>query len=350
VYPGGELRLDDVGDGGLLPEGWTEVGVRRFQVSVTEAVALTGTVPPAASGLTREEPAQLFGHEFVGTVIAIEGAAWGLERGSRVASLGKIPCLECRECRRAAESRCLRGGLLGIDFPGCFAETVRVPTHGLVVVPDEVDDRAAAGLQPLSSSIGCFAPAAEYVRGSSAAVLGVGPMGLSLISLARHEGARRIFALARRPETRAAAERAGADVVAGTADELEALVAREDPDGVAVVFEAAGAFVGDEPFGAPLVDLGSRIASRGGRVYSVGNVRGRIDFDPANFRAKSLSYAFPEFADRGDLERAAELAAAGVVPIEASHVLHGMETLPEAIDLTLGKSREGVVGAVQVVV
>lgn len=349
VYPGGELRLDDVVDEEPLRDGWTEVRVRRFQVSVTEAMALA-SADPLASVDPDDVPARLFGHEFVGTVTAIEGSRWGLEPGSRVVSLGKVPCLDCRECRRSAEAHCLAAQLLGIQIPGCFAEVVRVPTHALVAVPDGVDDRAAAALQPLSSSIACFTSAAPSIRGASAAILGAGPMGLSLMSLSRHAGASPVFALARRVETRAAAARAGADVIAGTVAELEDLVAQEAPDGVDIVFEATGVFVGEEPYQAPLLHVASRIASRGGRVCSVGNIRGRIDFDASTFRARSLAYVFPEFADRTDLERAADLVGRGDVPVEASHVLRGLEAFPEALALTLDKGADGVVGAVQVAV
>jgi L-iditol 2-dehydrogenase len=350
MYPSGELSLDDV-ETGPLQQGWSEIRVHRFQLSVSEAFGLTRTPPEgsAAAGALAAGPARLFGHEFTGTVTATAGPSFGIEPGARVVSLGRLPCLDCDQCRRGDESRCQHGRLVGTHFPGCFAESLQVPSHGLVPVPESVDDFSAAGLQPLGSCLAAFGPFVERLRGGAVAVLGAGPMGLFLMSLAHIEGAA-VFALARRPETAAAARRAGADVVAATPDELEQAVAGRAPGGVDVVFEAAGAFVGAEPYSAPLVELAAAIARAGGVVCSVGNVIGRIDFDPSRFKARSLSYVFPEFSERRHLEQAVVLATAGKVSVEASHVLEGLESLPAAIAATLAKGNDGVVGTVQVVV
>jgi threonine dehydrogenase-like Zn-dependent dehydrogenase len=330
-----------------------EVRVDRFQVSASEAAALAAG--PAndrgvlARALAGGRPVQLFGHEFVGTVQAVGGGGSGLRPGMRVVSLGRIPCLACHECRDGREARCVDGLLLGIDTPGCFADTVHVPAHGLVVVPETLDDRAAAALQPFSSCIGCFAAAAGRVRDGAVAVLGAGSMGLFLIALAHMYGGR-VFALARRPEIAAAARRAGADLVAATAEELEEQIATHASEGAAVVFEATGAFVGNEPFAAPLVDLAARIARPGGAVYAVGNVPGSIRVDASRFRAKSLTYVFPELASRDDLGEAVRLANARAVSVEASHVFEGLDALPEALAVALSKGENGVVGTVQVIV
>ena len=52
LHANGELLLDDV-EAGPLPEGWAEVRVHRFQVSVSEAHALTETIESVIHSLIR---------------------------------------------------------------------------------------------------------------------------------------------------------------------------------------------------------------------------------------------------------------------------------------------------------
>ncbi len=351
-HPGGGLRLDEVELGAPQP-GWSEIKVETFQVSVTEALALAGRpgiehdlVHRALAG---SEPRQLFGHEFCGVVSAVgDGDAAGAQVGQRVVALGKVPCLTCEECRAGHEPRCLRSQIVGLHFPGCFAERVHVPTHALVPVDRRLPPKKAAALQPLSSCVACFHPAAADAQDRVVLVLGLGPMGLFLLQLAKLAGARRVIGVARRDAVLEAAREDGITIVDARDTDAERQILDAATDGADVIFEATGAARGKEPYDAPMLDVAVRIARPGATVYGVSTFPGPIRFDPAEWRAKSLRYSFLEFASRRDLVEAHCLVLNGSIRVDVSHIFDGIERLPEAIEATLNKASSGLVGTAQV--
>jgi threonine dehydrogenase-like Zn-dependent dehydrogenase len=355
VYPGGELRLGEVSPP-ALSTGWAEIRVQRFQVSVTEALGLAGR--PGIehnlikSALAAAEPRQMFGHEFCGVVMNTAGDVGGLDAGDRVTSLGKIVCEMCDECRAGRPRFCMAGEILGIHFPGAFAELVQVPARALVDVPTSISDLEAAALQPLSSCIAAYSPAATLAANGTVVVIGLGPMGLFLAQLARNGGASKVIALGRRRETLDAALANGADLaIEFDADAADNVAEATHGLGADVVFEAAGAIGGSkEPFEAPTLDLAARIARRGGSIFEVSTFPGRLQFDATTFRAKSIRYRFLDFAIKDDLAEAARLVEEKRITVDVSHVFEGLDALPEAVQVTLAKSESALVGTAQVVV
>lgn len=75
------------------------------------------------------------GHEVSGVVVeAGPGAEHWLNRSVVVPAV--IPCGECAACRDGRGAICPRQVFLGCDVHGGFATHVRVPAHGLCLVPD----------------------------------------------------------------------------------------------------------------------------------------------------------------------------------------------------------------------
>jgi threonine dehydrogenase-like Zn-dependent dehydrogenase len=336
VHPGGTLRLDQV-PAPAEPREWTEIEVSCFQVSATEVNALGGS-PGYAADLVREKlasgaPAPPFGHEFCGVVLTAPPQSH-LEAGSRVVALGQIG-----------------RSVVGLDIPGCFAERLRLPDDALVEVSEAISDGDAASMQPLSSCLACVR-SAPVREGNTVVVFGLGTMGLFILQLSRMAGARTVVGIGRRSEQLEAALAVGADcVVDARRGEVASEVMRAlgGTSGADVFFEAAGANAGSSEPQSPLgLTLGLEVTAPGGSIVQVGHHAGDVRITPSHFRRKSLRYVFPDFAERSDLERAVALAASGDVQVRASHLLEGIDSLPQAFKLTRERSAHRVVGSVRV--
>lgn len=144
----------------------------------------------------RTAPPWVLGHEVVGRVMAVEsGASFpaGIAHGDRVILPAIMPCRWCAACQRGRLNRCEGRQTLGFrPHPGGFAQCVSVPAHGmqgLLRVPDELDD-ATAALVDTAAVVRNGTRFLGDVFGSSAAVLGAGPVGTIFTLMLAVSGAR----------------------------------------------------------------------------------------------------------------------------------------------------------------
>ncbi|MFP5331426.1 MAG: L-threonine 3-dehydrogenase [Acidimicrobiia bacterium] len=132
----------------------------------------------------------IVGHEFTG-VVADHGAdVEGLGVGTRVSGEGHITCGHCRNCRGGRRNYCRNHLGLGVTRPGAFADYVVLPTENVFAVPDHIDDRVAAILDPLGNAT--HTALAFDVIGEDVLITGAGPIGLMAAAIVRHIGARHV--------------------------------------------------------------------------------------------------------------------------------------------------------------
>lgn len=101
----------------------------------------------------------VLGHEFVGVVEEIQGAA-AHERyanllGKRVVGEINLPCRNalCWYCRQGIYSHCPERTALGIvGHDGIFAEYATLPVENLHLVPEDVSDDEAVFVEPLAAN------------------------------------------------------------------------------------------------------------------------------------------------------------------------------------------------------
>ena len=155
-------------------------------------------------------PAPL-GHELAGDIVMVGEAVNRFELGERVVAANSAPCHKCFFCRRDEKNLC--ENLLFVN--GAYAEFIRIP--GRVVdsntyrVPDHVDYREAALSEPLA----CVLKGVDDTRvraGDTVTVIGLGPIGLMFVRVAKIAGAR-VIAIGRRQEQLDRAEHLGAEVL-----------------------------------------------------------------------------------------------------------------------------------------
>ena len=125
------------------------------------------------------------GHEFCGEVVA-GPAEW---RGVRVAGEISIYCGQCAFCRSGVFSQCLTRRTLGIhNYPGAFAEYLKLPLVNLHRVPEGVSDEAAVFTEPLAAALQVTA-STQIAPGAQVLVLGAGKLGLLIARVLQLAGA-----------------------------------------------------------------------------------------------------------------------------------------------------------------
>jgi L-iditol 2-dehydrogenase len=213
-------------------------------------------------------PPALFGHELAGDVVAVGPAVdeepGGFERGERVVAANSAPCGECYYCARGTENLC--EDLLFNN--GAYAEYIRIPERivrtNMYRIPEHVSYQDAALVEPLA----CVMRGLEETGirpGDTLAVIGLGPIGMMFVRLAKAVYHARVIAIGRRPSQLDRAVRMGAD---------ETVLNCEGADPVGPVREFTGGRGADvviEAVGLPEVwQLAIKLLSRGGVVNFFG--------------------------------------------------------------------------------
>jgi threonine 3-dehydrogenase len=182
----------------------------------------------------------VFGHEFAGVVEAVGAEVNKVRIGDYVSAEGHFACGVCRSCRTGKAHVCRHTRSFGISAPGCFAEYALVPAHN--VIPNELSlpPEIACLQDPLGNAV--QAVLSGELVGKSVAVIGVGPIGLMALAVAKASGAGRIFAVDIHDYRLQMAQRMGADVVinSGGGAFAESLRSHTDGDGAEVVLEMSG--------------------------------------------------------------------------------------------------------------
>jgi 2-desacetyl-2-hydroxyethyl bacteriochlorophyllide A dehydrogenase len=209
----------------------------------------------------RVKPPQVPGHEMAGTIAELGPDVSGWHVGQKVVVRPIISCGQCPACRAGHAHVCHRINVLGVDSPGVFQGSLVVPAGILHRLPDGIDLRRAALVEPLA--VACHDVRLGEVReGQLVVVLGGGPIGLLIALVARQRGATAILAEIN-PTRSAIANQTGIATVDPTSEDLPALIdGRTDGAGADVVFEVSAA----EPSAA----LMARLVRVRGTVVQVG--------------------------------------------------------------------------------
>ncbi|OLC10755.1 MAG: hypothetical protein AUH39_01200 [Chloroflexi bacterium 13_1_40CM_67_9] len=119
-------------------------------------------------------PPLVMGHEFAGTVVAAGRGAREEWSGRRVAVNPLLSCRVCVRCKEGERNLCAERRLIGVHVAGGFAERVSVPAANLVLLPDGVDARIGALVEPLANAVHAVGLALRLGAVQSAVMLGAG--------------------------------------------------------------------------------------------------------------------------------------------------------------------------------
>lgn len=230
-------------------------------------------------------PPSLFGHELAGVVEEVGPGVAGLAPGTPVVVANSAPCGACEYCRQARPSLC--EDLL--FWNGAYAEFAGIPARivekNLLTLPPGLSLRRAAMVEPLACVVRGV-EACGLQAGDSAAVIGVGPIGLMFVVLLRERGVR-VVAAGRSPRRLRRALEMGALAAVSAAEGVDLAVElrQHSPEGRGphAVIEAAGSPATSE--------AAVRAVRKGGKVNLFGGCPAdtRLSLDAARLHYEEVS-------------------------------------------------------------
>lgn len=164
---------------------------------------------------------QILGHEFSGIVEEIGAAVHSVRSGDKVAVAPLIPCGECENCQKGFPAMCTNYSFIGSREPGAMAEYVVVPEENCVKVPETLDLKEAAMIEPLTVAIHGV-DRLDIRSGDRALVFGAGTIGLLTIAVLKARGLKEIIVIDINDHKLELAKKCGADkVINSTSQSLD---------------------------------------------------------------------------------------------------------------------------------
>ncbi|SCL71599.1 S-(hydroxymethyl)glutathione dehydrogenase / alcohol dehydrogenase [Micromonospora citrea] len=250
--------------------GEVRVDVRAAGVCHSDLSMVDGTLAPPYP--------LVLGHEAAGVVVEAGEGVSRVAPGAHVVLNWAPPCRRCWYCGHGEPWLCERSGspaaargntaageplhvTLGL---GALAEAVVVPQEAVIPVPAELPFEAAALLGcAVLTGVGAVRRTARVAAGESVAVIGLGGVGLSVVSAARAAGAEQVLAVDVSPAKAGLAAAAGATDFLLADDSLtRAIRERTGGRGVDHAIECVGR--------SATIRTAWRAARRGGQVIVVG--------------------------------------------------------------------------------
>ncbi|MBT3199028.1 MAG: alcohol dehydrogenase catalytic domain-containing protein [Phycisphaerales bacterium] len=280
------------------------------------------------------------GHECAGTILETGSSVISLQPGQRVAVDPLKTCGTCDQCLAGREHTCRNQAFLACpgQLAGALAEYIVMPASCCLPVPDSMNNDEVTIVEPLS--IGMYACGlAPEKPPKRAAILGSGPIGLSVLLSLRAAGAEEIFVTDLLPERLKIAAAMGAtwtgchptqDVVSEILDQTKL--------GVDCVFECAGQ--------QETLDQCVQLLRPGGTILAIGIPElDRVSFCPDVMRRKEIRLQNVR-RQNGCVQAAIDLISskrADVMPMVTHHF--GLDESRDAFEM-VADYRDGVVKAI----
>ena len=185
----------------------------------------------------------ILGHESAGEIVGSGSFAATLPLGSRVAIDPSHPCRNCAHCHAGTYNLCPHMRYFGSAAcsppqDGSFREYVQVRAENCHLIPEAVDYREAALLEPVAIALHGIGQA-QPIAGRRLLITGAGPIGQLIGLVARHYGAAHLAVSDIRGDALDLAAALWADQPL-RADDTDALTSAADT-GFDAVIEASGA-------------------------------------------------------------------------------------------------------------
>jgi 2-desacetyl-2-hydroxyethyl bacteriochlorophyllide A dehydrogenase len=322
----GEVRVEDVAEPELAAP--TDAIVR------IEASGVCGSDLHIYHGRVQIEPGFTIGHEYVGTVTAVGEEVNEIGVGDRVLGCFQTACGQCFFCGHGLFHKCDssrtfgHGATLG-SLPGTQAEQALVPNADLVLrrVPEGMSDDVALFAGDVMGTGFHAAAESGLQAGDTAAVLGLGPVGLCAVQAAFAAGAAHVIAVDTVPERLAMAASFGAEPVHLTEQDPRA-AARAATEGRGV--DACIDAVGDPR----ALELAIRLTRKCGTVQAIGVYAERCEVHMGLFWIKAMNMRSGHANVIGHVDRVLELMSSGRLdpgPLVTHHM--SLDEAPEAYAL-----------------
>lgn len=290
-------------------------------------------------GSTRISSPLVLGHEFSGIVVEVGSEADSSLLNKRVAVEPGIPCMKCEWCRKGRYNVCLDMRFPGgPPYHGALCEYYAVNAQFCFPVPDSMTAAEAAMIEPLAVAIHTV-ELAELMPDETAAILGLGPIGLLTARVAKFAGVGILYGSDLLDYRVDAATSYGVDVAfnAKSFDTVETIMKETKGRGVDVVFDCARS--------SDTIGLACRVVRPAGRCVLTGISGEDEDSVPVGIaRRKELTLKWcRRFLN--NFPTAIALAADGRIELQ-SLITHSfpLERTREAFEL-VAEAKDGVLKA-----
>ena len=254
-------------------------------------------------------PPVVTGHEFAGTVVELGEGVTNCAVGDQVTSETAYSyCGECRHCVSGFYNLCNQRRTLGYWYNGAFTRYTVVPAERVHHLPNGVDLKAGAMLEPLACVTHAAIDLTSITPGDWVLVTGPGAIGLLALQVARAQGAHVIVSGAGIDGDRLqmAAKLGAEETVDVGSQDLNAVVERvTGGEGVDVVLECAG--------NPKAVDAGLHAVRKAGQFTQVGLFGKPVEIDFERICFKEIKTIGSIGSKRSSWEAAIRLVASGEV-------------------------------------
>jgi 2-desacetyl-2-hydroxyethyl bacteriochlorophyllide A dehydrogenase len=247
---------------------------------------------------------RILGHELSGIVEAIGGNVSDFKAGDQVTVMPYLECGTCIACRAGKTNCCTNMRVLGVHIDGGMREFIAIPADHLLHTAGLTLDQSAI-IEPLS--IGAHAVRrSELNQGEFVLVIGGGPIGLGVMALAKHRGAK-VIAMDINEERLAIAQSwAGVDYTVNALNNpQESLAEITGGDFPTIVFDATGNT-------RSMTDAFQYVA-HGGKLIFVGLVKTEITFSDPEFHKRELTLMGSRNATREDFDIVLQAVRSGSI-------------------------------------
>ena len=310
----GQLSLTETPTSSQLMSNEALVRVRRVGICGTDLHAFKGEQPFFSYP-------RVLGHELGVEIAGVGENAEGLRLGDRCAVEPYLHCGQCIACRKGKTNCCEQIQVLGVNADGGMRELMTVPISNLHKSETLSLDQLAL-VEPLC--VGAHAVArAQIQAGEFALVVGVGPIGLSVIQFAQLARARVIAMDINKERLTFARERFAIEAAIEAGDRtIEQIKEITGGDLPTLVFDATG--------NLSSMNASFNLPAHGGRLVFVGFSQGHVTFHDQDTHRRELTLLCSRNATGADFKRVISLLEAGAVDINpwiTHRVLFGTEVI-----------------------
>ena len=241
----GNIEIREYESSEIIGDGDIRIKVLVGGICGSDVSVYKGKIPYAEYHLVP-------GHEVIGKVIEA-GINAEFKIGDKVASYPNTYCGQCENCQKGMTNICASKKSFGVTINGLFADEVIIDSEFVVKVPDDIDEKKAVLVEPLSVCVHAI-DRADIKGKQKVAVMGCGTEGMLCIAILSY---------------------LGADITAIDINEDKLAIAKEFNDGIAtftpgqvdghqfdVVIEAAGV--------KKAIEQAFEIVKAGGKMVTLG--------------------------------------------------------------------------------
>lgn len=332
-----DARLEEIPEPELKP-GTVKVKVEWAGICGSDLHTYTsGPTAPAdhEHPLFHETGPHVLGHEFSGTVTEVADGLEGVAVGDLVAVRPNVWDGTCDACLRGEPNLCENRGNIGYDGGGGgFSEYVVAPRENVYTLPAGFDAQLGTLVESLTVA---WRPVRKSGAGAgtTALVVGAGPIGLSLLLCLKAVGVEKIIVSEPGPSRAALAAKLGGEVINPMTTDVAAY-AKEvtGGKGVDVAFDASGFDENTLPSAFAAVRIS-------GVVVVVARFHGIVPMDPRDFLfgEKTITGSFSyDDRDYREVIQAIDEGRLDPRPLVSSTI--GLDQVMErGIDYLLGEGR-----------